>query len=427
MSMIERSVAGAGVMALGWMLGGCSAANVSAGSEGDAVNLGRCYGADCGSKAQSLTLERFRAESCGDVDGALEDRLTFEPMAPGVQAEALEAKQAPDGSVWAIQTVSDFERGDASLYLTHHSREGTLLGVSGAIGSQGEHEVLNSALALGAGGVVTVAVYSNYAATSDSELVERLTLYSFDEDLTPVGEPRAFRGMATPHMATGALGSIWLAGNATNNAPHGTISRITSGAPDWIQTAVPTSGQSVGGVSGVTVGDDGFAAVLAQLNPKWSGSGPNVAQLGVSTFDSTGKPVWTLALPTDYTQGYGGGLGTTAEGDLVVAGVVGDQGDELLVQGLSRDGELSWSYQIPQPMGPDIDVRRASGRVFVATRRGLAVIDPAGTSCRQFSGGASGPRATIDAPSDAQSAPWRADADYIFAVGREMTRFRVPE
>jgi hypothetical protein len=190
---------------------------------------------------------------------------------------------------------------------------------------------------------------------------------------------------------------------------------------------VPTSGQSVGGVSGVTVGDDGFAAVLAQLNPKWSGSGPNVVELGVSTFDPTGKPVWTLALPTEYTQGYGGGLGTTAEGGLVVAGVVGDRGDELLVQGLSRDGELSWSYQIPQATGPDIDVRRASGRVFVATRTGLAVIDATGTSCRQFSGSASGPQANVDAPSDADSAPWRADADYIFAVGREMTRFRVPE
>lgn len=424
MAAIERGFAGAGLVALAGLLSGCGSEDVAAGSEGDAVNLGRCYGADCGSQAQPLSGEAPDVEVCGDMAGKLEDHLIFEAIAPDVHAYAIDAKEAPDGSVWAIQSVTDVEQGNASFYLTHHSNAGALLGVSDAIGSEGHSTQVDAALALDPSGVVTVALYSVYAETADSELVERLTLYTFDGDLTPVGAPRAFRGLATPHMAGGPLGSVWLAGNATDNATHGAISRLTGGEPNWIQTAVTTSGQSVGGVSGVAVADDGFAAIVARLNPKWSG-GPNVVKLGISSFDETGTPLWSLSLPTDYTSGYGGSLGATADGSLVVAGVVGDERGDLLVQWISRDGVLGWSYRVPQVQGPSIEVRRDSGRSFVSTYQGLAVIDRDGTSCRQFSGAVTGP--LVEEPAVADSAPWRADAEYVLAVGGELARFRVPE
>lgn len=426
MSGIERGLArAAGLLALGWLLPGCSSKDVAAGSEGDAVNLGRCFEADCGAQGQALSAEAPEVAACGDVVGQLQDPQTFEPIAPGVRGLVLDAKEAPDGSVWALQSVTDVEQGNASFYLTHHRSDGVLLGVSDAIDSEAEHTHIDAALALDPTGNVTVAVYSIYAETADSELVERLTLHSFDGDLTPVGAPRAFRGLATPHMAGGPLGSIWLAGNATNNAPHGAISRLTGGEPDWIQTALTTSGQGVGGVSALTVADDGFAAVVARLNPKWE-AGPNVDKLGISSFDAEGNPLWSLTLPTDYAQGYGGALGGRADGSLVVAGVVGERGD-LLVQGVSRDGVLGWSYRVEQAVGPSVEVRRESGRTFIGTFQGLAVIDRDGTSCRRFSGGFTGIAVEGAEPTDATSAPWRADAEYVFAVGGELTRFRVPE
>ena len=78
MSEAKPGLVRIGVVALGYVLSGCSGAEVSAGSEGDAINLNRCYGADCGVHAQSLSGSGVEARPCGDVVGALEEPLVFE-------------------------------------------------------------------------------------------------------------------------------------------------------------------------------------------------------------------------------------------------------------------------------------------------------------------------------------------------------------
>lgn len=423
MSRANKGFGTLGLMALGYWLSGCSQADVSAGSEGDAVNLNRCYGADCGVRAQSLSGSAAASTPCGDVEGPLTEPLLFEVIGEGSQA--LAAEEAADGSVWAIESVRGLSEVYATIYLARFSSDGALL-ASKVIGSESDHTLLNAALTLDAAGVATVGLYTSYAPTADSDIIEELTLSSFDPELQPVGVPRSFRGMATPQLAGGSS-SVWLAGNAFGNAAHGAISRVTNLEPDWIQTAVPTAGQGVGGVSGLTVADDGFAAVVARLNPKWSGSGPNVVKLGIAAFDDTGKPLWTLALPTAFTQGYQGAIGGTAEGKLVVGGLVGDNGEELRIQAVSREGELGWAYSLEAMWSADVDVRRDSGRTFASTRAGLAVIDSAGETCRQFSIplGITGPQ--VEEPAPSSPAAWDPDAEYILAVGSSLARFRVPE
>jgi hypothetical protein len=159
---------------------------------------------------------------------------------------------------------------------------------------------------------------------------------------------------------------------------------------------------------------------LARLNPKWSGEGPNVVKLGLATFDAAGKPLWSLALPGDATQGYSGALGGSASGNLVVASALGENGDDLLVRSVSRYGELGWAYTLPIGFGADIEVRRDSGRAFVSTGRTLAVIDAAGDNCRQF-------LLSLQPDTTAEPEPWDADAEYVLGVGGPLARFKVPE
>jgi hypothetical protein len=425
MSQAKQGLFKIGVAALGYALAGCSGADVSAGSEGEAINLNRCYGADCGVHAQALSGTGVDATPCAGVVGALEQPLLFESI--GENSYSLAAFQAADGTVWALQSVrGSLDRGPASIYLARYSSAGALLATSGVIAHDESNSLGRAALAVDAAGEATVAIYSSYAPNADAEVQEELTLYGFDFDLQPAGASRTFRGIATPHLVGGPGGSVWLAGNAFGNAPHGTIARITNREPDWIQTAVPTAGQSVDGFSGLTVADDGVAAVLARLNPKWSGEGPNVTKLGLATFDAAGKPLWTLELPGDYTQGYSGVLAGSAQGNLVVASVVGENGEngenhqQLLLRSISRDGELGWAYTVPFGFGLDVDMHRDSGRAFVGTGNGLAVIDATGENCRQFSIGPA-----TEAPTE--TAAWDASAEYVLTVGGPLARYRVPE
>jgi hypothetical protein len=401
----------AGALAFGLVAAGCGGNDVSAGSESDAVNLSRCFGADCGVRAQALGGDDVVAPPCGDVEGQLADPLLFEALGPGAQAVA--AVEGLEGSVWALESMQ------GSIYLAHFAADGALI-ASHVVASEAQYTVIDAALVLDSTGVVTVGVYSSFAPDADSVVIEELALSTFDSELSPLAAPRKFRGMATPELFAGTAGSIWLAGDANANAPHGVISRITNTEPDWIQTAVPSSGQGTGtGVSGLTVADDGTAAIVAGLTPKWSGQGPDILELGVSTFDVTGKPLWTLKLPTGYAPGWPPGLGGTAEGDLVVAGVVGAEMQSVLVRQISRAGVPGWAYTV-DAFSPDVDVRRDSGRAFLGSTGGLAVIDAAGERCRQFS-------ISITESDLSAAEPWRADGEYVLAVGGSLARFRVPE
>jgi len=355
------------------------------------------------------------------VVGPLEDPLIFETVAEG--AQALAAYEAPeDGTVWALHSVRGPNESYAHIVLARYASDGALLATSDVIATEEDHTFLDAALAVDSTGEATVGLYTSYAPNADVELREELTLFGFDRELQPVGVSRTFRGMASPRLVGGVGGGVWLAGNAFGNAAHGAIAHIVQHEPDWIQTAVPTAGQSVDGLSGLTVADDGVAAVVARLNPRWSGEGPNVVKLGLATFDVTGKPLWTLELPGDYTPGFQGSLGGSAEGDLVVAGMVGENNDESVVRWISRSGELGWAYSLKGGFGVDVEVRRDSGRAFASIGSGLAVIDAAGESCRQFSISLS--LGTADA---AESPAWDPDAEYVLATGGTLARLRVPE
>jgi hypothetical protein len=388
---------------------------VSAGAESDAVNLNRCFGADCGLKAQSLSGDDVLARPCGDVEGPLADPVMFEEIEGGLTVVA--AVEGAEGSVWALQVERGLSRGYGPLNLVHFAADGSRLGTV-QVGAEADHTAIQGALAVDPTGLVTVGVYSAFAANADSTVTEELEVSTFDSELAAVGAPVRFRGMSAPQLRGGPKGSIWLAGNAAANAAHGVISRISQGEPDWIQLAVPASGTAIG-VSGLAVADDGTAAVLAGLTPKWSGTGPDIMKLGISTFDVTGKPLWTLKLPTEYTPGWVPAVGGTAQGDLVVVGALGEHSDQLLVRHVSRDGELGWAYTV-DGSSPGVDVRRDSGRAFVGANNRVAVIDAEGTACRQFS-------VAVDEASRASAEPWRPDGEYLLAVGSGLARFRVPE
>jgi hypothetical protein len=422
MSEVKPGLVRLGVAALGYVLAGCSGAEVSAGSEGNAVNLNRCFGADCGVRAQSLSGSGSDATPCGGVVGPLDEALVFESVPDGRQI--LAASEAPDGTVWALHSVRASDGGNARVVLARFSSDGALLGTSGTFGAEDEHSVINAALAVDATGEATVGLYTSYAPNADVDPREELTLYGFDPELQPVGVSRPFLGVASPLLVSGPGGGVWLTGDATGNAPRGTVARITRHEPDWIQTAVPSAGHGVDGLSGLTVADDGVAAVIARLNPKWSGDGPNVVKLGLATFDAAGRPLWTLELPGDYTQGYRGSLGGTAEGNLVVAGIVGEDSDseELVVRSVSRTGQLGWAYSVPGALGAGVEVNRDSGRVYAGAGNGLAVIDASGESCRRFS-----IPFPLVAAGDPESRPWDPNAEYVFATGGDLVRLRVPE
>ena len=420
MSEAKLGLVKMGVVALGYAVAGCSGAEVSAGSEGDAINLSRCYGADCGVRAQSLSGAAVDATPCGDVVGPLDEALVFESIPDGDQF--LTAYEAPDGTVWALYNLARTAYGNPPVALARFSSDGALLGTSAPIGAEDENSYVHASLAVDATGEATVGLYTSYAPNADVDPREELTLYGFDQELQPVGVSRSFLGVASPLLVGGPGGSVWLTGDATGNSAHGAVARITRHEPDWIQTAVPSAGHGVDGVSGLTVADDGVAAVIARLNPKWSGEGPNVVKLGLATFDAAGKPLWTLELPGDYTQGYRGSLGGTADGNLVVAGIVGEGSEELVVRSVSRTGQLGWAYSLPGGFSAGIEVHRDSGRAFAGLGNALAVIDANGDSCRRFS-----LPLPLVAAGAAESQAWDPDAEYVYAWSRDLVRLRVPE
>lgn len=404
----ERGYGPVGMLALGLVAAGCGS-DVSAGSESHAVNLGRCFGADCRVQAQVLSGAAVEAAPCGAVERPLEDALIFESIEDG--AQVLDAAEAADGSVWALANLPSQQ-----VNLAHFSSDGRLLDTR-VMAEVGEHTNVTVSLAIDSSGAVTVGIYSIFAENADSELVEELELSRFDERMTELQSPRRFRGMASPHLVGGVAGSVWLAGNADANAPHGVVSRLTNHEPDWIQTQVPSAGQGVLGVSGLTVADDGTAAVIASLSPRWNG-GPNTMKIGVSTFGAAGTPRWTLELPGDYAAGYPPAIGGSADGDLFVAGMVED-GKAVSVRGLSAEGQLRFAYQFNSSY-VDLEVKRSSGRLFVGSSQGLAVIEGDGSSCHQFS-------IPFEDQAGEAAESWREDRDYVLSRSGSLIRYRIPE
>jgi hypothetical protein len=275
---------------------------------------------DCGRAPQSFQSGADDVgEPCIESGLALEDRFDFEGAGSGVAVGRV--LPAPDGSFWALGVIS----GDppTSSYpqnvLLHYSQEGVLLQMSDALeAGAGHRSDTDCGFGVDAEGNVSVAIYGLYAPTADSELAERLRLFTFNASFEPVGDSLLFSGIASARLTADPTGSLILAGNATNNAAHGVLTRLVDGAPSWIQTKVPTSGQGVGaGVSGLVVDEAGTSTILAQRSGGWTG-GPDVSTFGLASFDAEGSPLWELPLPMELEGGQHMALAANSAGDFLV-------------------------------------------------------------------------------------------------------------
>lgn len=180
-------------LAQGWVLAalvngtGCGPTDISAGEEGDTINLGRCYGVECGLSAQSV-----QGADVGTVACAMDaTQLVGEPFEPhGKALSPRQMRAAADGTLWILaETSPDSLNEFFEPVLLRYSVEGQLLGVSDPLQSGADHTHMESRLGVDADGNALVAIYSVQAETADSELVERLNLYTVGADMTFVAPP----------------------------------------------------------------------------------------------------------------------------------------------------------------------------------------------------------------------------------------------
>jgi hypothetical protein len=367
--------------AASWAVG-CTGAHISAGDEGDTINLSRCYGVECDLAPQSFQASATgQGEPCIDSGLALEEPFDFEGIGLP-EATVRRLLPAPDGTFWALAvSYPDFTKIPPESILIHYSHEGELLGQSDPLEvGAGHRSDTSPAFGIDANGNVAVAVYGIYAPTADSPLVQRLRLFTFDADFAPVGDS-LFSGIASAELAADPTGTLMLAGNATNNAKHGVLTRLVNGEPSWIQTKVPTSGQGVGaGVSGLVVNEAGESAIVSQRSGRWE-SGPDVATFGLARFDAKGQPLLDLMLPVQMQGGYGMSLGASSRGDFIVAGL--QAMDSLLVRSVSSAGEVGWAFTA-QSQWPNVTVDKSTDRVFALGVGALIAIDAEGRGCQSF-------------------------------------------
>jgi hypothetical protein len=363
------------------LVAGCAGEQISAGHEGDTINLSRCWGVDCGTSAQAVSAGSSKHSSapCQVTTQELGDKLLFAPLPSSLRLATRELRSSPDGSFWQLATTEPSETFSYSPepLLVHYSSDGALLGISDPIQAGAEHTGMEATLAVDDNGNAIVAVYSVYAPTADSELVERVNVYAFDAELQPLGPPVSLSGISSNVLAAGPDGTVILAGDAFNNARHGVLTRLVDREPVFIQTKVPSAGVSVIGVAGMVVDTEGGAAVLSQRTPRSeSGTGPYV--FGISTFDPDGNPLRDLRIPGTYENGYGAAIAGLGE-DFVVTTVTSFP--DSLVRSLGRDGSVRWSFSV-RAFSPNVVADAESGRTFVDGVDGVAMIEPDGQRCQ---------------------------------------------
>jgi hypothetical protein len=366
----------------GLLVVGCSGSDVSVGQESAAFNLERCYGGatKCAASAETIGIETGIRDCPEEQLGTLEEEQAFSPPPTGFQMD--DFKVGPDGSIWALAG----QGSQSDIVVARWSPDGMFVGVSEPLASQAEHTTLSCALTLNGAGHALVSVYSVYAATADDALTERLMIHTLGSDLQKVREPLAFRGSGDSLVQGGAGDSFTLGGDARNNAAHGVLARVTAGEPDWVQTAVPSSGLGAGvGVSALSVSADGEASVLAQRSPRWEPGAPDTYTYGVARFDESGNPLWNLILPTAYAGGWQAYMASMPNGDVVVRGVLAsnDASDQSLVRLVAHDGRLGWGFRFRGGIDNAVEVD-LTGRTVLAARSSVAVIDANGQSCKQY-------------------------------------------
>lgn len=378
------------VVLLAGLLGatsGCSTGDVSAGEEGDYVNLGRCYGANCDAQAQTTQGDEGEHPHCGGVQGTISGgtRLELFYSIEAWDTTIQDIKFSPDGSMWVLaMRRPPLDSEYASPYLARYAPDGELVGITGAI-EQSDRDEPDVSLGVDAEGNATVSVFEVWAPNADAELTQHLNLYTYGPDLELKGTTMSFRGAADVHLAGDASGDLWLAGNVDNFDAHGVLARLSSQEPQWIQTAVPSSGRRAGlGVAGLSVTADGQASVLAKVNPRWNG-GPDVDTFALSSFNPNGEVDWAVELPTAFAGGERPALSALPNGDLIVGGILSHEPNTGfppgLVRRVSKSGKLGWGYVIDS-LGWALNVATTSdGRTMAVTVDGVAVISADGQDC----------------------------------------------
>lgn len=368
-----------GILGLGAGLAGataCQGKDISTGDESSAFNLSRCYGAGtrCGIMPTTTLGREVATPDCPATPvGTLTEQLSFSVGSAGRMLGA------PDGSLWTLTGAFSQD----PVVLAHYSADGALLGSSAPLAEQANHTLVTANLGVNAAGHALVSVYSAYARTADDEVTERQTLYEFDADLLPVREPLLFLGSGGSYLASDGEDTFTISGDATHNQAHGVLARFTQGEPEWVQTAVPSSGAGAGvGVSALAISPKGEASVLAQRSPGWQPGAPDESRFGIARFDQGGNLLWNLVLPTAYAGGYHAEL-TSNGADLILSGQAAL--DQMLVHKVSSAGRLLWGMRLPghgaeHPLAVD----PSTGSVFVAAGNALARISADGTRCEQY-------------------------------------------
>lgn len=426
---VGQGIGGLTVLGLGSLLlaAGCSS-QISAGDEGDTINLSRCWGVDCGSKAQSITGSDSAAEACSVSGRELQAPVEYEPFDPtGFNYYANELRSGPDGSFWILATTQpqDATRGEPEPALIHYSSEGELIGMVDPIASAEQYTGMMYTLGVDGAGNAVVALYTVYAPDADSDLIERMFLYSYDAQLQPIGERIAFSGASPGLLVADDSGALVFAGNAMDNAARGVLTRLIDREPTFVQTNVPSGGISTTGVCGLHVTNDGSFAVLSQRVPRSeNGNGPT--KFGISTFDRDGKPLADLSVPGEFEAGYGAAMAGTADGFVVTnenSAAPSQDGlyvPSVLVRGFSQQGQVEWAYELNAGM-PNAQVDADTGRSFIDTWKGLAMIEPGGVSCEVL-GIPMEEGALRTVPSH-----FLVRGQYVYAVGNgRLSRFTLP-
>jgi hypothetical protein len=312
-------------------------------------------------------------------------------------------KAALDGGLWVLS--------QDPVRLIRYSAGGTVLWRSDELMTPSHYTTFEMDLAVDEGGNATVAIYSVYAPTADSDLVESLTTSTFDPEGQAVGEPVGFLGIAHPRLIGTQAGGLALAGKGTNASSRGILSLIFDGEPEWVQTNVPGTA-----IAGLTLGVDGIVSVLSQLNA----DGDFDQRLGVSRFDRNGNPLGTLALPTVYADGHVPVMDRAApNGTLVIDGVLGE--GRKLVRQISADGELGFAVVVPG-QGSQLDVDGESRRIFVGATQEVAVIAADGQACALHSVSPRSGGELIRVAGVAVAAPYL----YLGLAGHEIRRYPLP-
>jgi hypothetical protein len=405
---------------------GCSS-QISAGDEGNTINLSRCWGVDCGSKAQSITGADSAAEACVVGERELEELVEFDEFDPtGFRYTVNELRSGPDGSFWILATTSpqDPMAGEPEPALIHYTSEGELVGVIDPIASAQQYTGMRYTLGVDGAGNAIVALYTLYAPDADSELIERMYLYSYDAQLQPIGERIAFSGASPGLLVTDGTGALAFAGNAMDNAQRGVLTRLIDREPTFVQTNVPSGGISTTGVCGLHVTEDGSFAVLSQRVPRSEdGNGPT--KFGIATFDRDGKPLADLRLAGEFEPGYGAALAGTGDSFVVMNQNLREMTEgpyvpTALVRGFSQAGQVEWAFEVKA--GWPNALVDAEGRAFIDTWDGLALIAPGGSSCEVF---AFEPGDNGAIRIDAGSFVVRGQHVYVASGGR-LSRYTLP-